>query len=90
MSDELPEMTDRLGKYWDQPNRDLIAIDKTHAVMELEEFDRLSEYSTTNPSGVYVGKMWKRWTAKGWYLCWYGRGVFDDSCSNNLREILVC
>ena len=55
----IPQMTDPLGRHWKQPNRDSILIDETHAVMGQRTFDELMTYSSTIPSGVYPGKMWK-------------------------------
>jgi len=81
----IPEMTDPMGRYWDQPDRSLIEVDDTHALMSLRTFRELKEYSASNPSGVYPGKMWKQrqdgiydreFLALGgkqkWLLCWYG------------------
>jgi len=80
----IPPMTDPLGAHWLQPKREEIEIDATHAVMKRSAFVKLSEYSSSVPSGVYPGKMWKRFSdrpvctiddkviEKGWILCWYG------------------
>lgn len=35
-------------------------IDGDTAIVSRRDFDRLPEYSTSNPTGVYVGKVWKR------------------------------
>jgi hypothetical protein len=87
---EIPLMTDPLGRYWDQPPRDAIALDDTHALMTERAFEQLPEYSRTTPSGVYPGKMWRHCTKDGdWYLCWFG--IVDGNpkvCSNNARRIL--
>jgi len=88
----IPPMTDPRGKYWDQPSRDDIAVNGTHAVMSRSALERLPDYSRSKPSGVYPGKMWKAITRTGdAYLCWYGivEGR-DDVCSNNNRLILLC
>lgn len=87
---QIPPMDDPLGFYWKQPTRDQIEIDDTHALMTAHAFDRLSEYTTTNPSGVYPGKMWRSLCNGEWWLRWYG--VVDgrpDLCSNNQRRILI-
>lgn len=87
----IPAMTDPLGQYWQQPNPDEIEIDDEHALMEESAFDRLAEYSTSTPSGVYIGKMWKGKYKNGqWYLAWFSKG--DDAktyLKNNYRHILV-
>lgn len=86
----IPEMTDSLGKYWDQPSRDRIIVDNTHAVMSPDTFDALADYSCSNPSGVYDGKMWKRGLKSGkWYLVWYGPCDNPNLCKIETREILV-
>lgn len=87
---QIPPMTDPLGKHWNQPDQDSILIDDFHAVMDQRSFDTLSNYSSTIPSGVYDGKMWKCLSAKdGWLLGWYGPGKKENTCSINYRMILV-
>lgn len=54
----IPLITDPLGRGWIQPERDRIEIDKTHALMELKDLRNLYDYSRSNPSAVYEGKMW--------------------------------
>ena len=36
-----------------------------------KQFDNLLEYSLTNPTGVTIGKQWKRLSRGNWYLCEY-------------------
>jgi hypothetical protein len=97
----IPEMTDPLGKYWDQPDRSAITIDDTHALMTTATFKKLGEYSASCPSGVYPGKMWSRHDGlhddrcaekdRRWLLCWYDRSELGpDYCSTKFREILIC
>jgi len=83
-----------MGKNWVQPNLEDIEIDDTHALMTKRVLDQLADYSCTNPSGVYPGKMWRRRKdyhdeSKGWFLCWYGISEKPDFCSNHVREILL-
>lgn len=88
----IPPITDPLGRHWRQPSRSNVAVDDTHAVMTQRSFNLLPEYSSSMPTGVYPGKMWKLITREGVpYLCWYGivEGR-DDLCSNNNRQILIC
>lgn len=86
----IPPITDPLGRYWDQPSRREILTDDTHAVMTLPTFRKLAEYSSSLPSGVYDGKMWRGGTMQGrWQLYWYGPGKTPDMCSINVREILI-
>lgn len=88
--DLLPLMTHELGRYWEQPRRCDILIDDTHAVVSPRDFNRLKEYSSTLPSGVYVGKAWRARHSGRWWLRWYGAHPTDpDLCTNNERELLV-
>ncbi len=97
----VPRMTHPYGKHWDQPDRSEILIDETHALMTRKTFNELKEYSATNPTGAYEGKMWKRhdgsfdqqFLARGgrpvWMLCWYGRCDDPGMVSNNYRKIIL-
>lgn len=90
-SNVIPEMVHPLGKHWKQPDRNKIEIDDTHALMELNTFHELLEYSTNMPTGVYIGKMWKRELVRGkWELGWFSKcdeeGFF---LNNNYRHILI-
>jgi len=97
----IPRMTHPYGRHWEQPERSEILIDDTHALMTCAAFKRLKEYSATNPTGAYEGKMWKRhdgsfdykFLAAGgkpvWLLCWYGRDENPDFVSNNHRKIIL-
>lgn len=98
---QIPLMTDPLGRYWKQPSPESILIDDCHAIMDQAAFDALGEYSSSMPSGVYDGKMWKRsdgvydvdFLAGGgipeWLLMWYGPSEVPDKCSINSRKILL-
>jgi hypothetical protein len=101
-AEPIPLMADPHGRYWEQPDRREILVDSTHALMSKDAFRRLLEYSASNPSGVYVGKMWKRhngafdfhFRARGgkpeWLLCWYGFSEKGpDWCSNQSRKIIL-
>jgi hypothetical protein len=86
----IPPITDPLGASWKQPKRENILIDGTHAVMSVGDFNSLLEYSSSIPSGVYPGKMWRRndglldrqYLANGrvpvWLLCWYAESKRHD------------
>jgi hypothetical protein len=89
---QIPPMTDPLGRHWRQPDRHELLLDDQHAVMTRQSFDQLAEYSTTIPTGVYPGKMWKAISGDGTaYLRWFGIVPGrDDLCSNNQRCILIC
>lgn len=84
-----------LGRHWRQPDRAEILIDDTHAVMERDSFLKLSQYSATNPTGVYPGKMWSAFVpsqpgaiAGKWYLCWYSDCDDPLMCAIHRRQIL--
>jgi len=97
----IPRITHPLGQHWDQPDRSEIILDGTHALMSLKTFEALKEYSASNPSVVYEGKMWRRhdgafdfeFVARGgrprWMLCWYGRSDKPEHVSNNSRLIIL-
>lgn len=94
----IPPMTDPLGKHFRQPRREAIWIGQDTAHMSRATFDALAEYSTTYPSGVYPGKMWKaelfdpktRRPTGVWQLRWFGIVPGNDKvCSNNSRTIVL-
>ena len=95
----IPPMTHPYGQHWEQPETRDIAIDDTHALMNEGAFLKLPEYSSSFPTGVYPGKMWRRndglfdRTAKlsdrRWLLCWYGSVEEDGTCPIEFREIIV-
>lgn len=83
-SERIPPITDPMGKAWRQPPLDLIAFDSEtgHAVMALDTFKMIPDYTMSQPTGAYEGKMWRFRHAikrddKGnivlsrWYLCWF-------------------
>lgn len=68
-------MEDPMGSGWSQPARHLITVDDRCALMTMATFESLAEYSTTTPSGVYSGKMWRcrsPWNRSEWLLRWFG------------------
>ena len=102
MSNLIPAITHELGRYWEQPSPAEILVDDTHALMTRATFDKLAEYSASNPTGAYEGTMWKRhdgdfdeaFKARGgvpeWLLCWFGESQIGPGfVSNNHRKILL-
>ena len=100
----IPEMTDPLGKAWSQPERSEILIDDTHALMSRATLLKLANYSHSNPTGCYPGKMWKRERLvegdspgryKGteeFYLCWFGnefKKLEREFCKTEVRQIII-
>lgn len=102
LSHPVPPMNHPLSSVWRQPSRFRIEVDNTHALMSQAVFNELLEYSSTQPSGVYPGKMWRRhdgiydtkFLASGgkpeWLLCWYDVSEKGpDWCSTKTRKILI-
>jgi hypothetical protein len=81
----IPPITDPLGKYWDQPDREEVLVDDRCALMSQNTFAKLMNYETSNPSGVYTGKMWRR----GMTLCWFSDDADPKLCKNNYRDIII-
>lgn len=101
-SNNIPEITHPLGKGWDQPATSEIEIGSEFATMSKKTFDALAEYSCSQPSGVYEGKMWKANYSRHrkrfpedpdqpdiWYLRWFGFSEYPDKVSNNSRKIII-
>lgn len=100
----IPPITDPMGKSWRQPDLTDVTMDDTHVMLTKREFKELSDYSTTNPTGVYPGKCWKarqaeaviiggeqrlRWTDT-WLLRWFGESEIGPGyCSNHHRIIII-
>lgn len=90
---------DPQGVNWLQPSPTNIAIDDTHALLTAADWAELREYSASNPSGVYPGKIWKRHdglfdsrchpSKRRWLLCWYGISQDPGKCTVNYREAIV-
>ena len=89
----IPPITDRLGQYWKQPATDNILVDDTHALMSQADFDELCDYTASQPSGVYPGKMWRAQYGRGegrrWVLCWFGFHADPQYCTNYYRKIII-
>lgn len=99
MNNTIPPITDPMSRSWRQPASSSILIDDTHALLTPGAFSSLSEYSSSMPSGVYPGKMWKRHDGafdrhckpedRQWLLVWYGECDDPKLCSINRRIILL-
>lgn len=85
----IPEITDPMGAYWDQPKTSEIVVDDKTAKMTKETFDSLMTYNSSIPSGVYVGKMWKRTFKEISTLCVYSKIVGDNMEIDNRKIIIV-
>ncbi len=86
----IPSITDPRGQHWRQPNPENFAIDNEVAMMSQDDFNKLREYSTTTPSGVYPGKCWRSLMNGVWLLRWYAA---DDGDPRGLltpcRKIII-
>lgn len=85
----IPPITDSLGRGWKQPHRRFIELDDTHALMSEQTFKALKEYSITMPTGVYNGKMWKRFANGEWYLVWFAPDKDPSKARIEKRKILI-
>ena len=87
---DIPVMTDPLGRYWEQPSRDAILTDAVYAVMTMATWKSLCNYETSIPTGAYPGKMWRRQRdAETPTLCWYDvHPTKPDMCLVHTREVL--
>ena len=87
----IPPITDPMGRHWDQPPREDILVDDEHAVMTASTFTALLEYSSSIPSGVYDGKMWRRHDYGDCLdlLMWFGPSDDPGKCKVNSRIILL-
>jgi hypothetical protein len=89
MLNKIPEITNPMGKYWQQPDSKNIIISYKYALMSETDFNNLYEYSSSTPSGVYIGKMWKSKRNNIWYLVWFSECEDPKFLNNNYREILI-
>ncbi len=88
----IPKITEPLGKYWEQPSTNNILIDDTHALMDEKSFKELKDYSKSQPTGAYEGKMWKAtyWDRPGiWFLLWFDFHEDPKFLSTEQREIIL-
>ena len=79
-------MTHELSRYWDQPARESVLVDATHAVMTRAVYLAIPEYLHSEPSGVYTGKMWRLAPAGRLLLAWYE--VDGDRVWVRVRRVL--
>jgi len=91
----IPPMTHELSSGWrNNPKIENIIINDETATMSRKDFDILLDYSSSVPSGVYEGKMWKNYAptdeeCNRWYLNWWGSSDDPNKCSHNKRRIVL-
>ena len=92
-SEIIPPMTHGLSSGWNQPNLDAIQMDDEIAYMRESTFKSLKDYSYSQPSGVYEGKMWRCNSFvndrqyRSWLLKWFDFSADPNMCSTKWREI---
>lgn len=91
MNEQIPPITDPLGKSWRQPDPENVLIDDDYAVMTAADAGKLFRYDYSIPDGVYPGKMWCRIIpAKGYCLLWFSEHPENpDLCRINARKLLI-
>ncbi len=86
----IPEITEPMGKHWNQPEtKDIVCYSRNFAEMNRETFDFLPEYNVSIPTGTYTGKMWKQLRGNAWFLCWYGENLPDNRIEIKYAEIMI-
>ena len=75
---------------WEAPDRsEILAIDKDYVLMRQDTLDRLLDYTHSQPTGLYPGKMWKaKNDTDKWMFCWCNHSV-GGLIDINFREILI-
>lgn len=90
----IPLITHPFGRAWQQPPTYLILVDDTHAVMSRLDFQILMDYTRSQPSALYNGKMWKTQLesedAAKWFLCYcHNENNKTSEIDIAYREILI-
>ena len=82
------------GKAWKQPDRNNLVLDDKYAMMYRRDFEMLPDYTGSEPTGKYNGKMWKAQYVsrdnRKWYLCWcHDENTVSQEIYISYREILI-
>lgn len=86
---DIPPMTDPLGKHWEQPaDIRLAPMDDTHVILSRRQIEMLRDYNSSYPSGTYDGKCWLRTNSGVTWLCWYYPHDNPKRISIGSREVL--
>lgn len=91
MNHVIPPKSAMMNPMWGQPKREEILVDDKVAIMSEFAFGMLREYSCTDPTGLYTGKMWKahRRDNDTWYLCWYAEMDVKNHIYRHQRLIQI-
>lgn len=68
--DQIPPLSkEHLG--WEAPDRsEILAMDKDYVLMRQDTLDRLADYTHSQPTSLYCGKMWKAKSQEDkWMFC---------------------
>lgn len=89
----VPPITEPLGRYWEQPDPTNWLFSPTEVLMPAADLLLLSDYSYSQPSAVYEGKMWRLRNFPerdpNWYLHWWGPSENPQMCRNHVRKIIT-
>lgn len=92
ISIEIKDTSNEIGTSLSVPPK----YDLIHAYMSQAHMQQLSNYSRSQPTGVYPGKMWRgQYTdlagLERWYLCWYDevKGRPDMCCTKSVPILLT-
>lgn len=66
----IPPMMHPWGKVWKQPDRNNLVLDDKYAMMHRRDFEMLPDYTDSEPTGKYNGKMWKAQYVSLYKLIW--------------------
>lgn len=61
----MPTKTDAEYAAMTLPKRGTCLVTDDEAIMTIDYFDALLEYSSSLPTGTYIGKRWKRFVGRG-------------------------
>lgn len=87
---ELIPPVDAEYRDWNTPRRnEILAIDKDYVIITKETLAKLPDYTNSEPTGKYNGKMWKAKAHTGeWMFCWCNNAD-GDFIDINYRQVLI-
>jgi hypothetical protein len=92
--------TDPMSKNWNQTSPSLFFVGREYIFITKAVFDQMPEYSCSDPTGVYPGKMWVSCPEmynhmyptplRGWFLCWFIEAPYNPAkCIRISRPVHV-
>lgn len=85
---QIPPITNRLGLGWEQPDETEILVDDEYAVMSKGAFNKLKDYSGSQPSALYNGKMWKTCVCVKGGPLWILKFCCNENIERNVIDIV--